>query len=131
MVRRLTTPVAEAVTVVVAVTAATVVAAEAAVDNEDGVRWRRWEGRSMAAAVFGGIGDGLRIGNGKGKIAIDTSGGGWQWRASAFDGGDGQRWVLAFDGGNGQQLWQRWTIETAFNGSGGGGIQWGQAFDGI
>ena len=52
-------------------------------------------------------------------MEIDISEGGWQRRASAFDSGDGQRWALAFDGGNGRQLWQRWTIEMAFNGSGG------------
>jgi len=28
---------------------------------------------------------------------------------------------LAIDGGDGRQLWQRWTIETAFSGGGGGG----------
>jgi hypothetical protein len=52
----------------------------------------------------------------------DTSGGEWRWWASAFDSSDGRSWVLVFDGGNGQQLWQQWTIETMFNGSGGGGI---------
>ena len=66
---------------------------------------------------------------------IDISGGGWRRRASAFDGSDGRRWALAFDGGDGRQLWQRWTIETAFNGGGGGGIQWRQqhsmSFDGV
>ena len=42
-----------------------------------------------------------------------------------------------FDGGDGQQLWQRWTIEMAFNGNGGsgGGVRWQQqrstAFDGV
>jgi hypothetical protein len=76
-----------------------------------------------------------QIGDGKAKMAIDTSGGGWQWWASAFDGSNGQRWVLAFDGGNEWQLWQRWTIELVFNGGGGGDVQWQQqrlmAFDGI
>ena len=59
--------------------------------------------------------------------------GGWRWQASAFDSGDGRRWALALDGGNGRQLWQWWTIEMAFNGSGGGGVRWRQqrstAFD--
>ena len=59
----------------------------------------------------------------KAKMEIDTIGGGWQWQASAFGGGNGRRWALAFDCGNGRQLWQRWAIETAFNGCGGGGIQ--------
>jgi hypothetical protein len=76
----------------------------------------------MAATEFDGNGDGLRINNGKAKMATDTSSGGWRWRASAFDGGDEKNWVLVFDGGNGQQLWQQWTIETAFNGSGGGDV---------
>ena len=66
---------------------------------------------------------------------IDNSGGGWRRRASAFDGGDGRRWALAFDGGDGRQLWQRWTIEMAFNDSSSGGVQWRQqhstAFDGV
>ncbi len=96
--------------------------AAAAVDDDDGVQWRRWGGRSMAAAAFNRGGNGLRIGDGDAKMVIDTSSGGWRWRASAFDGGDGQRWVLAFDGGDGRQLWQRWTIEMAFNGSGCGSI---------
>jgi len=43
--------------------------------------------------------------------------------------------VLAFDGGDGLQLWQQWTIQTAFNGGGGGGVRWWQQrltkFDGI
>jgi len=43
--------------------------------------------------------------------------------------------VLAFDGGDGWQLWQRWTIETAFKGGSDGGVRWWQqrstAFDGI
>ena len=30
------------------------VAAVAAVNNEEGVQWRQWGGRSMAAAVFDG-----------------------------------------------------------------------------
>jgi hypothetical protein len=55
-------------------------------------------------------------------MEIDIKGGGWRRQASAFDSGNGQRrWVMAFDGGNGWQLWQRWTIEMAFNG---GGWQW-------
>ena len=65
---------------------------------------------------------GLQIGDDKATMEIDISGGGWRRQASAFDSGDGRRWALAFDGGNGWQLWQRWTIETAFNGSGGGGV---------
>jgi len=68
-------------------------------------------------------------------MEIDISGGGWQRQASAFDSGNGKRWALALDGGNGWQLWQRWTIETAFNGGGGGGVRWRQqrstAFDGV
>ena len=68
-------------------------------------------------------------------MEIDISGGGWRWRASAFDSGDGRRWALAFDGGDGRQLWQRWTIEMAFNDSSSGGVQWRQqhstAFDGV
>ncbi len=54
---------------------------------------------------------------------------------SAFDGGNGQRWVLAFDGGNGRQLWQWCAIETAFIGGSGGGILWRRqhlaAFNGV
>ncbi len=57
-------------------------------------------------------------------MEIDISGGGWQRRASAFDSGDGQRWALAFDSGDGWQLWQWWTIETAFNGGGGGCVRY-------
>ena len=42
---------------------------------------------------------------------------------------------MAFDGGDGQQLWQRWTIEMAFNGGGGCGFRWRQqrsmSFDGV
>ncbi len=54
-------------------------------------------------------------------MKIDISGGGWRRRELAFDSGDGQRWALAFDGGDGRwQLWQRLTIETAFNGGGDG-----------
>jgi hypothetical protein len=109
--------------VVAVVAAAAAVAAVAAVDNEDGVQWRRWGGGLMVIAAFDSAGNGLQIGDGKGKMAIDTSVGGWQWQVSAFDGGDGQRWVLVFDGGNRRQLWQRWTIEMVFNCSGGGGIQ--------
>ncbi len=56
-------------------------------------------------------------------MEVDISSGGWQRRVSAFDGGDGQRWALAIEGGNGQQMWQQWTIETAFNGGGGGGVR--------
>jgi hypothetical protein len=52
MVKRSTTP--------VVVVAAAVVAAAAVVDNDDGVQWRRWRGRLMAAAAFDG--DGVRRG---------------------------------------------------------------------
>jgi hypothetical protein len=57
-----------------------------------------------------------------------------RWRlTSAVAGGDsgrqrltaamdeGGRWALT-GGGNGQQLWQQWTIDTAFNGGSGGGV---------
>jgi hypothetical protein len=70
-------------------------------------------------------------------MEIDISSGGWQWRASVFDSGDGRRWALVFHGGNGRQLWQRWMIETVFNGNGhgGGDVQWQQqhltAFNGM
>jgi hypothetical protein len=47
MVKRSTTP--------VVVAAAAAVVAVAAVDDEDGVQWRRWRGRSMAAAAFDGV----------------------------------------------------------------------------
>jgi len=44
-------------------------------------------------------------------------------------------WALVFDGGDGRQLRQRWAIETSFNSSSGGGVQWRQqhstAFDGM
>jgi hypothetical protein len=50
-------------------------------------------------------------------MEIDISGGGWRWRASAFDSGDGLRWALAFDGGDGRQLWQQWMIDRD-------GVQW-------
>ncbi len=65
----------------VAEVAAAVVAA-AAVDDEDGVQWRRWGGgRSMAVAAFDSSIDELRIGDVKAKMAIDTIGGEWQQRA--------------------------------------------------
>jgi hypothetical protein len=54
----------------------------------------------MAAAVFDCGCDGMRIDDVKAKMVIDTSGGGWRQRASAFDGGDGRRWSLVFDGGD-------------------------------
>ena len=57
-------------------------------------------GGSMAAAAFDGNDDGLRIGNGKVKMEIDTSGGGWRRWVSAVHNGDRRRWVLAFDGDN-------------------------------
>jgi hypothetical protein len=54
------------------------VVAVVAVDDEDGVQWRRWGGRSMAVAAFdGGGGNGLRIGNVEAKMVIDAIGGGW------------------------------------------------------
>ena len=79
-----------------------------------GVQWRRQ--RSVAMAV------GLRIGDDKVTMEIGISGGGWRRWASAFDSGNGRRWALEFDGGNGRQLWQRWMIDTVFNGGGGGGV---------
>lgn len=75
----------------------------------------------MAAAAFKGDSNGLRLSDGEAKMAIDTSGGGWQRRASAVDGGNGRRFAMMFDG-NGRQLWRRWMIEMAFNGGGGGGV---------
>jgi len=59
----------------------------------------------------------------KATMEVDISFVGWRQLASAFDSGNGRRWVLAFDGGDGRQLWQRWMIETAFNGGGGGGVR--------
>ena len=47
--------------------------------------------RSMAAAAFGVGVNGLRIDDVGANMAIDTSGGGWRQRASAFDGGDGRK----------------------------------------
>ncbi len=48
---------------------------------------------------------------------------------------NGRMWALAFDGGDGRHPWQRWTIETAFNGGGGGVVRWRQqpltVFDGV
>ena len=62
-------------------------------------------------------------------MEIDIGGGGWRRRASAFDSGDGRRWALVFDGGDGRQLWQQGrTIEMAFNGGGGGGVQCQQQY---
>ncbi len=76
----------------VVVVAAAAVVAVAALDNEDGVQWRRWRGHLMAAAAFDGVrrrstafdGDGVRLkqGDGKVKMVFDTSGGGWRRRAS-------------------------------------------------
>ena len=88
----------------------------------------------MSAAAFNGGADELWIGNVEAKMAIDTSGGGWQQRASAFDGGDGGRWLLVFDGGDRQLLWQQWIVDNRY------GIQWRHwrwrsmmmaAFDGV
>jgi hypothetical protein len=77
------------------------VVAVAAVDDEDGMQWRRWGVGSMAAAAFGsgGGGDGPRIGNVEAKMAIDTSGGGWFEAKMAIDtsgmaGGDSGRQCL-------------------------------------
>jgi len=81
-------------------------------------RWwrrRRW---TMKTAFNGGGGGafngggsvprrrgwGIRIGDDEAVMEIDISGGGWRWRASALDSGDGRRWALAFDGGNGWLL---------------------------
>jgi len=61
------------------------VAAVAAVDDEDGVQWRWWGGRSMAASAFNGGGDGLQIGDVEAKMAIDTSGVGWLEAKMAID----------------------------------------------
>ena len=40
-----------------------------------------------------------------------------------------------YGGDHGRRLWQRWTIETAFNGGGGGGVRWrhhcSTTFDGV
>ena len=75
-------------------------------DDDNGIeQWRWWGGRSMAAAAFEGDSNGLRLSDGEAKMAIDTSGGGWQRRASAFDGGNGQRFAMMFDG-NERQLWR-------------------------
>ena len=101
---------AAAAAAVAAVAAVLVAAGTARRDDEDGVQWRRWGGRSMAAAAFDGGSDGTRIGDGKAKMAIDTSG------------GDGRKFPLLFDGGDGRQLWQLWTIDTVFNSGGDGGV---------
>jgi hypothetical protein len=50
-------------------------------------------GRSMAAAAFDCGCDGMRIGDVKANMVIDTSGGGWRQRASALMDGGG-RWCL-------------------------------------
>ena len=75
----------------------------------------------MVAAAFDGDGNGIRLRDGKVKMAIETSNGMWRRRESAFDGGNGRRFALVFEG-NGQQLWKRWTIETVFNGNDVGGV---------
>ena len=103
-------------------------AAVAVVDDEDGVQW--WQ----RGGAFNGGGSvrrqqqqrwGLRIWDDEATMKIDISGGGWRRRALAFDSGDGRRWALAFDSGDGRwQLWQRWTIETAFNGGGDGCVRY-------
>ena len=76
----------------------------------------------MAVEAINGNNNGLQIGDGEAKMAIDTSGGRWLQRASAFDDNNGQRWVLALGDGDGQQLWQWWTVEPAFNVGGGGDV---------
>ena len=64
-------------------------AVAAAVDYEDGVKWRWWGGTINGGGVFDGDVDGLRIGDVEAKMAIDTSDGGcWRQRASAFDSGN-------------------------------------------
>jgi len=65
--------------------------AVAVVNKEDGVQCRRWGGHSMAVAASNGDGDGLRLGDGEAKMAIDRSSGGGGWG----------RWVSVFDDGNG------------------------------
>ncbi len=94
------------------------VVAVAVVDDEDGIQWWWWGGGSMAAEVFDGGVDGLRIGNVEAKMVIDTSGGGWRQRASAFDSGDGRRWPLVFDDGDRRLLWQQLAVDNRY------GIQW-------
>ena len=79
-------------------------------------------GVSLAVATFGGDNNRQQIGDGKAMMANNISSGGWEWQASALDGGDGIRWMLTFDGGKGGQLWNWWTIKTTSNGGGGGGI---------
>ena len=93
------------------------------VDDDGGIKWRRRGGRSMAVVAFDGNGDGLRLIDGEAKMAIDTSGGGWRKRASAFDGGDGWRFallwttaVVAVNDRDGVQWWRwrwRWQRLTA------------------
>ena len=61
-----------AASVAVAAAAVVAVAAVAAVDDEDGVQWWRWGGRSMVMAAFDGSVDGLWIGDVEAKMAIDT-----------------------------------------------------------
>ena len=77
------------------------------VGGDGGIRW--WWYRLMA---FHGNSNGLRRGDGEAKMVFDTSGSRWRWRASAFDGGDGQQ----------QQRWQR-RMTMALD-SGGNGHQW-------
>jgi hypothetical protein len=80
------------------------------VDNEDGIQWQRQHLTAMAVRVA--------------TVGVSV------W---------GRRWTKVgigiLDTGNGWQLWQGWTIETAFNDGGGGGIRWRQqrltAFDGV
>ena len=75
-------------------------------------------GHSMAAAAFNCDCDGIRIGDGEAEMVIDTSSGGWQWWASAFDGGNGQRWVLD------SWQWQLMAAVAAVENRGGGGDGW-------
>ena len=48
-------------------------------------------GHSMGVAAFDSGGDGLRIDDVKEKMVIGTTSGGWQRRASEFNGGNGRR----------------------------------------
>ena len=91
-VRWLKTSAAAASAVVVAVVVAVAAVVMAGVDIEDGIQWRRWGGgHSMGVAAFDSGGDGLRIGDVKEKMVIDTTSGGWRRRASEFNGGNGRR----------------------------------------
>jgi hypothetical protein len=56
------------------------------------------------------ITNGLWIVDAEVKMVIGTSDGVWQQRVSAYDNGDGRRWLFVFDGGDGRLLWHQWTI---------------------